>query len=182
MHRIPPLLAAALLVGAAFLSGGPALASPDGASVIYRWVDTDGIAHYTTDLSRVPGSLQARAAAASTSGPAAETPGPRHSTDVWADRDRPPEANAGEALGEADFGVDAPERRARVLEIDGQIEGLLQEIAADEETLKQRIVGPDANPLTASADDEMRAAASRLPQLLETLRSLREERSTLEAR
>jgi len=155
-------------------------AAGDDAPRIYRWVDTDGIAHYTTDLTRVPTSLRARAAAAAA--PEASAPRSRRPADVWAERDRPPEASEAEALEDDGFGVDDPARQARVADIDGQIEGLLEEIAVDEETLKQRVVGPDVNPLAGGRDEDMRTAAARLPKLLATLRTLREERAALEAR
>jgi hypothetical protein len=52
-----------LLAVAIVLSGGPAVARDAGESPpprIYRWIDENGIAHYTTDPERIPKSLRRR--------------------------------------------------------------------------------------------------------------------------
>lgn len=49
------VLAGALACGT---GGGPSADGPAAAPTIYKWVDANGIAHYTTDLARVPRSVR----------------------------------------------------------------------------------------------------------------------------
>lgn len=179
--RRTPLLLVALALS---LAGAPALAAPDDAPRIYRWVDSDGIAHYTTDPERIPAALRGRVPdLAPTASPASPVPGARRkASDVWAERDRPPDASAIDETNEDFGGFDDPAREARIDEIDTQIETLLGHIASDEESLKLRVVGAGADPLTSGDDAELRTIAARLPGLLAELRGLRDERATLEAR
>ena len=180
LHRsLAALLLAIALSAAAAL---PSAAAADGEKPrIYRWIDADGIAHYTTDLERVPAALRGQlpTMAAETAETAAARPqGP----DLWLERDRPPDASEVETIGDDGFAADDPGRQARIDEIDARIESLRESIAADEEILKRRVVGSEADPMAAADDDEMRTVAARLPNLLSELRALRDERTTLEAR
>ena len=178
------MLAAGLV--AAAMAGFPmsaAAAADEEKPRIYRWIDADGIVHYTTDLERVPTSLRGRIAAPPPQAPeAAAAPVRGQGPDLWLERDRPPDASEVEVIGESGFAADDPARQARIDEIDARIETLRESIAADEEALKLRVIGPNADPLAADTDDEMRTVAARLPGLLAELRSLRDERATLEAR
>jgi len=180
-------LATTLLAVGVIALALPALATADGEKPrIYRWIDADGIVHYTTDLERVPTALRGRVAAPAPQAPgaspaAAPTTVPQ-GPDLWLERDRPPDASEVDVIGEDGFGADDSGRLARIEEIDARIETLRESIATDEEVLKLRVVGPDADPMSTTADEEMRTVAARLPGLLRELRSLRDERATLEAR
>jgi hypothetical protein len=171
------LLVVLALAGAA----APSLAAPDDAPRIYRWVDSDGIAHYTTDPERIPAALRGRLPEAAAAPATPRTPALPRTTDVWAERDRPADATPIDELDD-DFSIDDPAREARIDEIDAQIETLLVHIASDEETLKERVVGAGADPLSSGDDAELRTIAARLPGLLAELSGLRAERATLEAR
>lgn len=54
-----PLLLAAALAGAGAL-GAAAPAARAEAPVIYKWVDENGVAHYTTDRERIPAAIRDR--------------------------------------------------------------------------------------------------------------------------
>ena len=160
-------------------AAAPSVAASKDPPRIYRWIDADGIAHYTTDPERIPAALRERLPQPASDG-APEVR--RRSTDVWAERDRPPNASDAEAIGGSDFGVDEPARLARIEEIDARIGQLRQHIATDEEALKERVVGAGADPMSSGDDEELRTIAARLPGLLSELRELRDERASLEAR
>ena len=182
MRPLPSRLVFVAALALCLVAGG-AVAAENDEPRIYRWVDAEGITHYTTHPDRIPAALRGRLRRPD---PQPERRVPP-STDVWAERDRPPDGEepdgAAEFDGAADdFGVEDPAREARIQEIDAQIEVLLGHIASDEETLKQRVVGVGADPLTTGADEELRTIAARLPGLLAELRGLRDERATLEAR
>ena len=181
-------IALALLAAAPLALALPSPAATDAEKPrIYRWIDADGIVHYTTDLERVPTSLRGRLSAPPPQAPGV-SPAPATATvrpqgpDLWLERDRLPDAGEAEVIGEDGFGIDDAGREARIEEIDARIETLRETIAADEEVLKLRVVGPDADPMAATPDEEMRTVAARLPGLLKELRTLRDERATLEAR
>ncbi len=170
-----------LFIALALCAGGvPAAAAPDDAPRIYRWVDSEGIAHYTTDPGRIPAALRGRLPEPAPASSAVRTT----SSNVWAERDRPPDAESPEGTDpfNEDFGVDDPAYEARIVEIDAQIETLLGQISSDEEILKQRVVGAGVDPMSSGDDAELREIAARLPGLLADLRGLRDERATLEAR
>ena len=77
-----PRLARRLLSWTLALAGGVALATaparaedaPDAATTptIYKWVDANGIAHYTTELGRVPRSVRGSVRALGSSPPSSE--------------------------------------------------------------------------------------------------------------
>ena len=173
-----PLAALALCVSGA----APSVAASADGPRIYRWIDADGIAHYTTDPERIPAALRERLPErASKSDEGAFEARPR-SVDVWAERDRPPDTSEAQGIGGSDLGVDDPARRARIEEIGDRIDQLRTHIATDEEALKQRVVGAGADPMSSGDDEELRIIAARLPGLLSELRELRDERASLEAR
>jgi hypothetical protein len=60
MRRPPLLLCAAALASVAVAGCGAGGGQPVGEAppTIYKWVDANGIAHYATDLSRVPRSVR----------------------------------------------------------------------------------------------------------------------------
>ncbi len=175
-----------LALGSANLAvGAPTSAE---APTIYRWVDTDGVAHFTTDLSRVPRSLRKQV---STLSPAPETldarknlpgksrPGGAGESE-FAERNVDFGESDGSLSSDDDFGTGdeststqtTPNRvissadRARIAEIE-------QQIAQDEETIK--------NWLTATDNDgtptQFEAAARRLPKLQRELVGLRQPRN-----
>lgn len=87
--RIIQCLAGALVCGALLAASGTAHAQ--NAPVIYRWIDEQGIAHYTANLDRVPRAVRGRLEVvepASTAPTPAADPG-------WVARDAAPAAGSG---------------------------------------------------------------------------------------
>ena len=177
-RRLPRLLAPAL----ALALGGPASTAGDEAPArppIYKWVDANGIAHYTTDPDRIPAEL--RGLVREGRGDAAPpSPGaPESAADAWAARDAPPapvETAPPEAAGAP--GPDARRVHAAVdtRELDGRIAALEEEIARDEERITTWVSDPAVDPMTLADDPEFRELAARLPRLQADLRSLREQK------
>jgi hypothetical protein len=58
MRRPPSLLPALALAALALAPLARASEEPGAPPTIYKWVDANGVAHYTTDLSRVPRSVR----------------------------------------------------------------------------------------------------------------------------
>jgi hypothetical protein len=82
-------LAGALVCGALLAASGTARA--EDAPVIYRWIDAQGIAHYTANLDRVPRAVRGRLEVVDPAGTAptpAADPG-------WVARDAAPAAGSG---------------------------------------------------------------------------------------
>lgn len=184
---------------------GPAPASPaHGAEEregprIYRWIDENGVAHYTTDRDRIPGALRGRIHRDPVvRAPRVEprprevepvAPPPPSDVEAWAARDRrgslPEDAwseGGPEAAPESPAQIAArrAEEQARISEVDDRIAELEAAVEADEEALKDLISDPEAGgPLARSGDPEFRAIAERLPQRLAELRALRQERASL---
>jgi hypothetical protein len=208
--RLAQLLAASLLA-----AGG--LAVEDAASqpateppIIYKWVDQNGIAHYTTDYDRIPRSLRRGArrldrSPATSAAPAPPPPRSRagrsatHSeAERWARTDRPadwdddgwgePEAwdeggPGGAPATERAAGRSYAEVEARLREIDAEIAALEQDIAADEEVLKRFVAAPaPQRPSEVAYDGSFREVAQRLPRMLTELQTLQDERAELETR
>jgi hypothetical protein len=101
--RLSPALGRALLLGSAFVfAAAPHAAAEDvvGPPPIYKWVDSNGVAHYTTDLGRVPRSVRGSVRQLGGSEPAGEG---------YATRDVPPAGGrpSAEPVPEWDVG-DAP--------------------------------------------------------------------------
>lgn len=189
------LVCAALLVGSTGVLGGavPAWAAPP---TIYRWVDSDGVAHFTTDLSRVPKALRKQASALSTAPetlearkdlPTKSKPGPGSAAgeSEFAERnvdfgasDSALAPDTGDALGtthEASAAEPTPYRDTSAAD-SARIAELEQQIAQDEETIKGWLTeaGSDAT------QTQFEAAARRLPTLQRELAELRQQRSNAE--
>ncbi len=186
--------AAGLVVSALLFAGSAAVAAEVKSERprIYRWVDDNGIAHYTTDPERIPAALRSRMhEPVPLSSSAIEAHAPASALGAWEATDRPAAAGAAatedpnsESLGPLDdFSDDEnPQARARRSQIDARIAELEAVIAKDEEALKARISSPSSGgPLAAGDDPEFLSIAGRLPKQLAELRQLREERATLES-
>ncbi len=172
------------------LPASAARAQDDGAPTtprIYRWIDENGIAHYTTDLGRVPSGLRSRAGALSSEPSASTSAG---SSDLWASRDRsvvPSEDTWFEGGATPEPELDPASRAAldeeqavAAFDLDLRISELESVIRADEESLKTMISNPDSGGPLASADNaEFRSIAMRLPERLRELTALRDQRSAL---
>lgn len=168
-----------LLAGATTLAGlsQPAPADEPGTERpplrIYKWVDENGIAHYTTRLDRIPDRLRDRVRE-----PRAldERPGPV--VEDWARRDAgsarpaPPGSGGpgGAGTGRATAAVDP--------DLEAQIEALEREIARDQERLKELISAPpEALEAPLPELPAFREIAKRLPRLQANLRLLRRQRA-----
>jgi hypothetical protein len=95
--RRPPLRLCVLALAAGCVWGRAPAPAASGPPTIYKWVDANGIAHYATDLSRVPRSVRGSVRALGAAPPsddlaardAARTPAPP--------AEAPPEWDAGDA-------------------------------------------------------------------------------------
>lgn len=195
------LLALALL---ALGSPGPARAEEGTAPPrIYRWVDENGIAHYTTDPDRIPKSLRRRYGLPAeplrnepldARAPAA-TPGA--GPDAWAAQEKsdvspPPLPSAAPAPETAvEWREGAPADVAagpaggssgeRLSEIELRIAELSASIAADEDALSGWIGDPAAgDTITLGDQPEFREIAQRLPKRIQELEALQRERDALQ--
>jgi len=181
-RRLPPLLALAFAV----VTGAPATSEDAPAPArptIYKWVDTNGIAHYTADPERIPDEVRGLAhelrepAAPRGGAPALATDA---EADAWALRDAStppvetaPQQGAGAPDADARPGTrPAPDAGERA----GRIAALEQEIARDEERIKAWVSDPAVDPVTLADDPEFRELAARLPRLQADLRSLQERK------
>jgi hypothetical protein len=160
MRQLALLLLAILLTPAAFAD------DTTEARRIYRWVDQNGVAHYTTDLERVPEEL--RSAPLSRDPLAAQAPA---STEAWIGQDRietlPPPSSDPSAAATAN-----PDR---VAVLDARIAEIEQAITADEELLKGELTDAAAAP----SNDTLKQVAERMPARIAELRKLQAERETL---
>jgi hypothetical protein len=196
----------ALLAG--LCTGAPAGAADEAAPAppkIYKWVDENGIAHYTTDPGRLPDGVQRRSEALGSDAALAREPvearAPGGLSESWATRDRsaaPAEGDvwatgAGGASDASDDFVEGPVtaaapptsedlavRAAERDELDSRIAELEAAVAADEDVLKGMISDPTVAPLERGDDPEFRSVALRLPERLAELRALRDRREQLE--
>ncbi len=160
MRHLALLLLASLFATAAFAN------DTSEPRRIYRWVDQNGVAHYTTDLERVPDEL--RAAPLSREPVAAEAP---TSPEAWIRQDRaeelpPPSADASGASGA---------NPDRLVALDARIAEIEQAIAADEELLKTQLTDAAA----PDSDDTLKQVAERMPARVAELRKLQAERTAL---
>ncbi len=207
--------AAVFLAAATFLGSAgpvaPALAQDaddeTAAPSIYRWIDENGIAHYTTELDRIPSALRGRAASLGSRRGDSPAPAPSRSEDLWVSRDRSPGAS-GTSDGFGDFGDDGfdqgdggfddrpaeprqpldpeaaaaaeEERAVAQFDLDLRIAELEQVIQADEESLKVLISDPaSGGPLASAENEEFRTIAVRLPNRLKELQTLRDQRAAM---
>jgi len=131
---------------------------------IYRWVDDNGVAHYTTDLERVPEELRdqpLRSESVSASAPA--------SADAWLRQERIPEAPLAQAPPSSSAEGD------RLGALNARIAELAAAIAADEELLKGELVDTNA----ASSNEALKQVAERMPARIAELQKLEAERDAL---
>lgn len=189
LRRLAPWLALALAAAAAPAIGQE---TPAERPRIYKWVDENGIAHYTTDRSRIPSGLRNRAEALGAS-PALEPrvvapSAPRDEYDAWAVRNRSSRTediwDEGAATGSPDYEPPpSPEEIAAIAserqDIDRRIAELEGVIAEDEDALKAMVSEPGVDPVDRGDDPEFRSIALRLPKRLAELRALRDQRAAL---
>jgi hypothetical protein len=198
------LLALALL---ALGSPGPARAEDDAAPPrIYRWVDENGIAHYTTDPDRIPRSLRRRYdlpaeplrnepldARAPASAPAVTPATPGAGPDAWASQEKTeppaPPLQAHPRRGGRVERKRASRRRRRAAG-DGSGERLSRSSCASpgsrprspptktRSQLDQRPGRQDA--ITLGDKPEFREIAQRLPKRIQELEALQRERDALQ--
>lgn len=170
----PPL--PALLLLALFSAPAATRAAEEGEAPapprIYRWVDANGVAHYTTDEERIPPSLRRRFGLPTqplerkpvdARAPGAETPAPPPAepsagVDAWASQERgaapaPAPAGAAPAAPPADEWADgeaalpavsanAASSADRLAQVELRIAELSAAIAADEDALSAWIGDP----------------------------------------
>jgi hypothetical protein len=195
-----------LLVALALVAAVPpalARAAEDTAPPpIYRWIDENGIAHYTTDPERIPKSLRRRyglpaeplrseplAARAPAAAPTASA-GP----EAWAAQEKsaeptapaavnapPPEWSQGQTADVAAGVPDAAPSGERLEALELRIAELSAAIAADEDALSGWIADPANADVVALADQpDVRVVAERLPKRIQELEALRRERDALQ--
>ena len=178
-----------------WLWAAPGLAQEEPVSVaprIYRWIDENGIVHYTTERQRIPSSLRNRVSQpdAPNSNPASserwvsQDRRGRTSGDIWAEGDDDDAELDPFEAGKPNANLSAEEIAALQIErdnLDFRIAELEADISADEEAIKLIISNPDSGgPLVSGATPQFREIAERLPQRLTELRTLRTERARLE--
>jgi hypothetical protein len=150
---------------ACWLSASAAFAEEAAAPPpIYRWVDENGIVHYTTSLERVPEELRdqpLRREPASAQAPAG--------VDAWVARERvadPPKPAADAA---------APVENSALAALNARIAELERAIAADEQMLKGDLIEAAA----PASNDALKAVAERMPARIAELKKLQAERDAL---
>lgn len=162
----------ALLFFAVCLAGAALAEDAEAPATIYRWIDQNGVAHYTTDPEYIPEALrdQLPERRAVVNPPlSAEAP---ESVDAWIGRDRPPEPKpvSSDAAGDP-----AAASGDRLQAIDARIVELEAAISADEDLLKGQLIddsAPDSN-------ETLKQVAARMPARIEELSKLRAEREAL---
>jgi hypothetical protein len=184
-----------------FVTAGPATSQEQTTRpVIYKWVDINGIAHYTTDPDDIPDELRDRLAELRRQRPAkpVEDPEPapvdpddpwaevilEEPGDLWVVQDSP---GSEDGIGTDDLFAESPtsdpaEQRRRMAEqqaLDLQIHDLQAQISVDEELLKTWIANPDVDPVNAADDPDFREVALRLPRLHSDLAELEEKRQAM---
>ena len=193
-----------LLAVALAAAGLPGLAAANDEPApprIYRWVDENGIAHYTTEAERIPKSLLRRFGLPAepltrqpldAHAPTSLAP-PGRGPDAWAAQEKSavPAVEAGPLEGGPEGRVgasfDAPALVAagagssdRLAQLELRIAELAAAIAADEDTLSAFVGDPGPSDGVELADKpEFREIALRLPKRLQELEALRGERDAL---
>lgn len=193
LGRMRPLLLGIALL----LLAGSALAEESAPPRIYRWVDENGIAHYTTDPERIPASLRRRfglpAEPLRRAPLDAHAPAPEAAPEAWAGQEKgeapvaaEPAPPAGESGGEwreaapADVAAAGPAAHDRLAQLELRIAELSASIAADEDALSAWIGDPAAgDPIEVGAKPEFREIAQRLPKRIQELEALQRERDAL---
>lgn len=167
-----------LLTIPALVAAGAFAASP----TIYKWVDENGIAHYTSDPDRIPSNLRDRVRALRQAeppeAPASDVRAPETDSYLWAVQDANPVS--GEEVGDAR--VPNAAEAARLADLDARIAALQSEVDQDEETLKDLIsTAPAEAGVEALADDPgFREIARRFPKKQADLDALRQQRARLD--
>jgi hypothetical protein len=201
---LPAFLLLAVGSAAAGADEGEAPAPPR----IYRWVDANGVAHYTTDEDRIPASLRRRfglptqplerkpvdARAPDVEAPAPQPAEPSAGVDAWASQERgeaPPPAAAAPPPARDEWREDEaalPPVSAgagdagRLAQVELRIAELSAAIAADEDRLSGWIGDPEAaDAVVLGENPEFREIATRLPKRIQELEALRRERDALES-
>jgi hypothetical protein len=196
------LLPALLL---ASLSAAPVAAEPpagEQAPRIYRWVDANGVAHYTTDEDRIPASLRRRFGVPTR--PMEHTPlepgapePTREAPDAWAVQERgneppaptptseetTPEETTSEKTSTAgipDVSSGAAAGASRLARVELRIAELSAAIAADEDMLSAWLADPDnADVVALGETPQFREVAARRPKRIQELEALVTERDAL---
>ena len=192
------------------LVAGPGFAQSSERPTIYKWVDENGIPHYTTDRGRIPRSVRgmirdprkqrpsepvAPAAAPVEEDPwAAISPPPPTEPDPWATFDSDPSSvwavtNADpqkapeQTLDPDDYAgkTQDPQTQAALQQLDAQIAALEVKIRKDEDRLKDWLDDPDIAADDVADDPEFREIANRLPEMHVEMRELLEKRQSVEA-
>ena len=164
LMRPRALVLHAVFVGGIALSpasvAGEALVGGE-APVIYKWIDTDGVAHYTADPERVPANVRSLIREPGSRADAARRPleaAPAHgASERWAAENAPPPVSeappvAEERIGAAGFETTAapeqvarapaPELAAERSVLDAEIAALEERIGRDEEALVELLSEP----------------------------------------
>ena len=161
-------------------------ANDEPGPAIFKWVDQHGIAHYTTDKTRIPREIRRRmrsldaipdvaaappapAADPNLVGPLPETP---EHPEGWASRNAPPTPTPGESEK-----IEAAERSEQLDAMDAEIAGLEGEIANREEQLLALLATAQGDRVIDDA--AFRQIAEELPELQADLEALRERRGEL---
>lgn len=200
MRLLRALLLPCMLMLSFGVTAASAVAEEEAAPTptIYKWIDENGVAHYTTDVDRIPRSLRGHVGRRAPSEPQAgahPSPTPSATGQTAIDRtttDTPSETTT--AISEPGFGRDArakttrdpsdegdtEEALDRVSDLDAQIARLEEEIAADEGTLTALVTESSGELASGDAEaDLLRDLGDRLPRLLAELEALRSEREAL---
>jgi hypothetical protein len=167
--RTAPALLLAISVAASAGAAGDA-AKP---ARIYRWVDQNGVAHYTTHLDQVPVELRNLISEPKPLTPEQLSAQAPASVDSWVGQDRPP---VSETPPDAGAGPAAPSPELAAL--DRRIGELEAAIEADEAALKQDVTDAGAS----ESNDALKAIAARLPGRIEELKKLKAQREQLAPR
>jgi hypothetical protein len=165
------ILLAAILCACA----GSYAAADEAPPKIYKWVDRNGIAHYTTDPQRIPQALRRDARALSRSAAGA---GPSAPDDSWAVRDAVPRRGTPPADG-SPAPLD-PALLAELAALEEEISSVEAEILRDEERIKTWVSDPAVDPVAIADDPEFREIAARLPRLQANLQSLQQQKRRIE--
>ncbi len=189
-----------------FVAAGPATSQQERIPpVIYKWVDINGIAHYTTDPDDIPSELRdrldearrrRRTETAEHAQPAEPTPldpddpwaevSVEEPDDLWVVQDSlgsPNEIESDDPFGANPASDPAEERRrkAQQQELEQQIAELQAQISVDEEVLMTWVTDPEVDPVMAADDPEFRKVALRLPRLHNDLAELEQKRRAVGA-
>jgi hypothetical protein len=150
--------------------GAAALAEESSAPPpIYRWIDENGIAHYTTSLERVPEELRGQPLRREDA--AAQAP---VSVDAWVQRERVPEPPTPDANA-PDSGAPNAGASDRLTELNARIAEIEQSIAADEALLTGDLTDASA----PASNETLKQIAERMPDRLAELKKLQAERDAL---